>query len=39
MPRNKGEQKMATYKERYLAGELEFEDIDEYTYQWGMSDN
>ena len=30
---------MATYKERYLAGEIEFEEIDEYTYQWGMSDD
>lgn len=29
---------MATYKERYLAGEIEFEEIDEYVYQWGMSD-
>jgi len=30
---------MATYKERYLAGEMEFEEIDEYSYQWGMSDD
>ena len=30
---------MATYKERYLAGEIEFEEIDEYSYQWGMSDD
>ena len=30
---------MATYKERYLAGEIEFEKIDEYSYQWGMSDD
>ena len=30
---------MKTYKEKYLDGELEFEEIDEYTYQWGMSDD
>ena len=34
-----GEVKMATYKERYLAGEIEFEEIDEYSYRWGMSDD
>ena len=31
--------KMTTYKERYLAGEIEFEEIDEYTFQWGISDD
>ena len=30
---------MATYKELYLAGEIEFEEIDEYSYQWGFSDD
>ena len=30
---------MATYKERYLAGEIEFEEIDDYSYRWGMSDD
>ena len=30
---------MATYKERYLAGEIEFEEIDDYSYEWGMSDD
>ena len=30
---------METYKERYLADEIEFEEIDEYSYQWGMSDD
>ena len=30
---------MPTYKELYLAGEIEFEEIDEYSYQWGMSDD
>lgn len=30
---------MATYKERYLANEIDFEEIDEYTYRWGMSDD
>ena len=27
-----------TFKERYLAGEIEFEEIDDYTQKWGMSD-
>ena len=26
------------FKERYLSGEIEFEEIDEYCYQWGISD-
>lgn len=26
------------FKERYLAGEIEFEEIDEYSQDWGMSD-
>ena len=30
---------MATYKERYLAGEIEFEAIDDYSFEWGMSDD
>ena len=30
---------MATYKELYLAGEIEFEEIDDYSYRWGMSDD
>ena len=30
---------MLTYKERYLAGEIPFEEIDEYSYQWGMSED
>ena len=30
---------MATYKELYLAGEIDFEEIDEYSYQCGMSDD
>lgn len=30
---------MATYKELYLAGEIEFEAIDDYSYEWGMSDD
>jgi len=29
---------MATYKELYLRGEIEFEEIDDYCYKWGMSD-
>ncbi len=27
-----------TFKERYLAGEIAFEEIDDYTQKWGMSD-
>lgn len=27
-----------TFKELYLAGEIEFEAIDDYSYRWGMSD-
>ncbi|MBR4138536.1 MAG: hypothetical protein IKT88_01065 [Lachnospiraceae bacterium] len=30
---------MATYKELYLAGKIEFEAIDDYSYEWGMSDD
>ena len=30
---------MATYKERYLAGEIEFEEIDDYSFEWGISDD
>ncbi len=26
------------FKERYLAGEIEFEEIDDYSLRWGMSD-
>ena len=26
------------FKERYLAGEIEFEEIDAYTNEWGFSD-
>lgn len=28
---------MENFKTRYLAGEIEFEEIDDYTYEWGMS--
>lgn len=27
-----------TFKELYLAGEIEFEAIDDYSYKWGMSE-
>lgn len=27
-----------TFKERYLANEIEFEEIDDYSQSWGMSD-
>jgi hypothetical protein len=30
---------LLSYKERYLKGEIEFEEIDEYSYRWGMSDD
>ena len=26
------------FKELYLAGVIEFEAIDDYSYEWGMSD-
>lgn len=26
------------FKERYLAGEIDFEEIDEYSFRWGMDD-
>lgn len=26
------------FKERYLAGEIDFEEIDEYSYRWGLDD-
>lgn len=29
---------MKTFKELYLAGEIEFEDIDDYVMEWGYSD-
>lgn len=28
-----------TYKQRYLDGEIEFEAIDDYSYEWGMSED
>lgn len=28
-----------SFKELYLAGEVEFEAIDDYSYEWGMSDD
>ena len=30
---------MANFKERYLAGEIEFEEIDDYVYEWNNSDD
>lgn len=27
------------FKERYLAGESPFEEIDDETYEWGMSES
>lgn len=31
--------KKMNFKEKYLAGEIEFEEIDDYSYDWGMSDD
>ena len=28
-----------SYKELYLAGEIAFEAIDDYSYEWGMGDD
>lgn len=28
-----------SYKEKYLAGEIEFEAIDDYSYEWGMGND
>lgn len=28
-----------TYKQRYLDGEIDFEAIDDYSYEWGMSED
>ena len=27
------------YKERYLAGEIEFEEIDDYVWEWNNSED
>ncbi len=35
--RGKGKESM-TFKEKYLNDEIAFEEIDEYVYEWGMSD-
>lgn len=29
---------MMTFKEKYIAGEIEFEAIDDYIEEWGNSD-
>ncbi len=31
-------EKQKTFKELYLNNEIEFEAIDDYVYDWGMSD-
>ncbi|MGN0334127.1 MAG: hypothetical protein ACI4DV_00500 [Lachnospiraceae bacterium] len=28
-----------SYKELYLAGEVGFEEIDDYSYRWGMGED
>ena len=39
MEENKVEDKTEkTFKERYLAGEIEFEEIDRYISRWNNSD-
>lgn len=30
---------MSNFKEEYLAGEIEFEEIDDYVYDWGMDES
>lgn len=30
---------MKNFKEKYLAGEIPFETIDDYSYEWGMGDD
>ena len=30
---------MAKFRELYLKGEVPFEAIDDYSYEWGMSDD
>lgn len=30
---------MKAFKEQYLAGEIEFEAIDDYSFEWGNSDD
>lgn len=30
---------MAKYRELYIKGEIPFEAIDDYSYEWGMSDS
>ena len=30
---------MMTFKELYLSGEIEFEAIDDYSFEWGNSDD
>ena len=40
MEENKVEDKTEkTFKERYLAGEIEFEEIDRYISRWNNSDD
>lgn len=29
---------MDHFKDKYLSGEVEFEEIDDYSYEWGMSE-
>ena len=35
----KQEEKQMNYKEKYLAGELAFEEIDDYVWEWSNSDD
>ena len=34
----KGKVMEKKFKELYILGEVEFEEIDDYSYEWGMSD-
>lgn len=33
------EQRLMTFKERYLAGEIAFEEIDDYIEEWNRGDD
>lgn len=35
----KSEGDIMNFKEKYLKGLIEFEEIDDYTHKWGMSDD
>ena len=38
MPSSQSSHRWAKFKEKYLAGEIAFEEIDDYSQEWGFSD-